>query len=95
MPSSSKNCSLVLPLTLKPVEVNIPPAVELCPVCGLYKPFLKYMLYFNELLIVGCKLFLILIVVIFDRILASVPSISVETFENLKTLSNFCNVEVL
>ena len=53
------------------------------------------MLYFNELLIVGCKLFLILIVVMFDRILASVPSISVETFENLKTLSNFCNVEVL
>ena len=83
LPSSSKNCSKSLPVTLKPVELKIPPAVALCPVCGLNKEFLKNISYFVDDDIVGVKLFLILIVVIFDNILVSTSSIRPVNFECL------------
>ena len=51
--------------------------------CGLNKEFLKNISYFVDDDIVGVKLFLILIVVIFDNILVSTSSIRPVNFECL------------
>ena len=53
------------------------------------------MLYRVELFNVGVNSFLIFSVVIFDNIDVSVSSIAFDTFEYLKTSSNFCKLFVL
>ena len=53
------------------------------------------MLYRVELFNVGVNSFLIFNVVMFDSIDVSVSSIAFETFEYLKTLSNFCKFDEL
>ena len=49
---------VVSPSILNPVELTIPPAVALCPECGMYNEFAKLIVYFVEVPIVGKKDFL-------------------------------------
>ena len=60
-----------------------------------YNAFAKLIVYFVELPIVGTKDFLILIVVMLDKILVSVSSIKPVSFEYLKIVSNDCKVVAL
>ena len=73
----------------------IPPASELCPECGLKNALLNDIVYFNAEFKVGVMNLYILILVMFDSIDVSAPSITCPTAEYLKTPVKFSNVSVL